>query len=363
MKPSMSPSPSLRITMGRTAAVAAFVGAGFVLGGCPMYGDDRAPYAHCYGDPYGDECMSSATPVACNTGYDCPNGYGCVNRTCTRTDGACSSPGDCASGSVCGGDGRCHAGSCETYGCASGYTCTLAGGALQCIPQSGPVDAGDAGAPPECTVDATCATSDGAGAKCLNGTCVAASDQCTDATQCRGSAQCVDGACTPSCDATHPCPTGYACDSGKGVCTGNPSPCTSSSQCTGGDVCVDSHCVAPCPAAGCGTGLVCTAGGCVPDEKPVFVCDVEGVKDACAQGSICLHHSCYIACASADGGAGADAGSSCSSADKFNVCKSVATSTGSYSVCGSADGLGTECDPTRNKACGGGAVCIDGFCR
>lgn len=372
MKPSMSTSPSMRMrhesarfSLMRAAAVAAFVGAGFVLGGCPMYGhgDDDGPN-RCYGS----NCGPSGTVSSCDTSYDCPNGYSCVNRTCTSNTNTCSAPKDCPSGSVCGADRHCHTGSCSTYGCSTGYDCTLTGGALQCLPHGGPapgVDAGDAGAA-ECSSDSTCSTKLGTGAKCLNGSCVAPADQCTDATQCLGTAQCVNGVCTPSCDATHPCPTGYACDNAKGVCTGNPNPCTSSTQCTGGNVCVDSHCVSPCPTGtktGCLPGLVCTAGGCVPNEKPVFVCNNEGVQDACAQGSICLHHSCYIACANADAGAGADAGSSCKSADKFNVCKSVPTASGSYSVCGSTSNLGTECDPTLNKTCSAGKACIDGFCR
>ena len=99
------------------------------------------------------------------------------------------------------------------------------------------------------------------------------------------------------------------------------------------------------------------SGGCTPDEKPVFTCAKDGAQDACQAGSICLRHSCYIAC---DADAGADA---CKSADTFNVCKAVTTASGSHSVCGSATNLGSECDPTQNKACASPLVCIDGFCR
>ena len=98
-------------------------------------------------------------------------------------------------------------------------------------------------------------------------------------------------------------------------------------------------------------------GGCIPDQKPQFTCSKEGTQDACTAGSICIHHSCYIAC-SVDAGA-----SACKNADKFNICKSVTTGSGSYSVCGSAGNLGTDCDPTQNKNCPGAGVCIDGFCR
>ena len=354
MKPSTSRVSILSLAA-RVTALGAFLGVGAVLAGCPMYSDDNM---HSSGGCYGSGCTS--TPATCDTAYDCPNGYACVNRSCTSTAPSCTATKDCASGSVCGADNRCHTGNCEVWGCATG-TCTLAGGTLQCVTTSTP-DGGtlDAGPAPECSADTTCTSKLGAGAKCLNGSCVPPKDQCNDATQCLGTAQCVDGACTPSCDASHPCPTGYACDSAKGVCTGNPNPCTTSTQCSGGNVCVSGHCVSPC-GNGCATGLVCTAGGCVPDQKPIFVCQTEGVQDACAQSSICLHHSCYIACGGPD--AGADAGNTCKSADKFNVCKSVPTSSGSVSVCGSTSNLGTECDPTQNKACASGKVCIDGFCR
>lgn len=342
----------------RAVAALAFIGAGAALAGCPIYDDSTY-----YSDGYG----SDAGYLGCSTSYDCANGYSCVSHTCSPNSGTCSKPNDCSSGSTCGADGYCHDGTCSTFGCVSGSTCTLVGGQPQCVPDtSSGGDSGvtDSGPAPECTSNSTCVTSLGTGAKCLNGSCVAPANQCSDGTQCAGTSQCVDGTCTPSCDSTHPCPTGYACDAAKGVCTGNSSPCTTTAQCSGGNVCVESHCVAPCSAGSCGAGLVCTAGGCVPDQKPVFVCQNEGAQGAaaatCAAGSICIHHSCYIACSD---DAGADAGTSCKSADKFNVCKPVQTGTGTYSVCGSTTNLGTECDPTQNKSCSGGTSCIDGFCR
>lgn len=112
-----------------------------------------------------------------------------------------------------------------------------------------------------------------------------------------------------------------------------------------------------CATTACAAGLLCIDGGCVPDEKPVFVCATDGVKDACQQGSICLRHSCYIGC---DADAGADA---CKSADNFNVCKEVTTSSGAHSVCGSSTNLGTDCDPTLGKNCASPLICIDGYCR
>jgi hypothetical protein len=214
-----------------------------------------------------------------------------------------------------------------------------------------------------CQSDAECVAKDGAGAKCIDGQCVKPADQCTDGTQCPPGDQCVQGVCTPSCDGTHPCPPGYSCDTMKGVCTGNPSPCGTGMACSSPEVCVEGHCVNPCgPGNACPSGLVCVNGGCIPDQKPVFICAVDGqpgdgTMGKCATGSICLHHACYIAC---DYDAGMTA---CKQTDRFNICKLVTTSSGTYSVCGSSSNLGSECDPTQGKNCTSPAICIDGYCR
>jgi hypothetical protein len=100
------------------------------------------------------------------------------------------------------------------------------------------------------------------------------------------------------------------------------------------------------------------AGGCIPDQKPQFICATEGQQGACAQGSLCLHHNCYIACSGST-----DAGVQCKNTDQFNICKGVVTASGTYNVCGSSNNLGSECDPTIGKNCGVSLICIDGFCR
>lgn len=333
-----------------------------VLGGCPIYPEGRDHRVCLDGDCY--QCpdpyySSSCSGWTCNSGLDCPSGYSCgSDRRCHLGDAptpppsgtTCAKPADCGAGQVCGADNKCHPGDCSSFGCPSSFVCKVSGGVASCVPTGQP------GSSSQCKSDRDCATP--AGAKCLSGSCVAPADQCADATQCSNGAQCVQGSCTPSCSDTKPCPTGYACDATKGVCTNNPTVCTTSSQCSGGNVCVDEHCVAPCGAGGtCAAGLVCIDGGCTPDEKPVFTCNKEGVQDACQPGSVCLRHSCYIGC---DADAGPDA---CKSADTFNVCKAVTTASGSYSVCGSNNNLGTDCDPTQNKTCASPLVCIDGFCK
>jgi hypothetical protein len=44
------------------------------------------------------------------------------------------------------------------------------------------------------------------------------------------------------------------------------------------------------------------------------------------------------------------------------VCKNVTIETGTYSVCGTATTLGSDCDPSQGTACSGGKVCVDGYC-
>ena len=357
-----------------------------VLGGCPIYPDSQGHRVclqsgecfTCPNDYYSGDCYS----YSCSSDYDCPSGtscqyngqYGtCVGGTytpdATAPGNPCSRPSDCAPGSNCGADDQCHAGDCSNTGCPSGYQCKLSGGTLACvplgfIPDAGPSrDASSDGSTPftGCHNDAECAAKT-PGAKCLDGTCVPPADQCFDTTQCPANEQCVQGVCTPGCGPTTPCPTGFTCDSKTNVCSGNGAPCGATADggtCTAGTVCVEDHCVPPCgPNNLCPVGEVCVAGGCIPDQKPQFTCAQEGVVGPpCAAGSVCIHHSCYIACSNVDGG------TTCKAADKFNLCKPVTTSTGTYSVCGSATNLGSECDPTQGKLCTGAGVCIDGFCR
>ncbi|MDB4947163.1 MAG: hypothetical protein JWP97_6697 [Labilithrix sp.] len=333
------------------------------LAGCPIYSDDAHSNRVCVGsDCYScpdDYVSDSCYGYSCYGDSDCPSGYSCgSNSKCQYTGGkpppptggtSCTVPTDCPVGATCGSDNTCHTGDCSTAGCPSAYVCKLTNGSPSCQAASG------GGSTSTCSKDADCSTP---GAKCLSGTCVNAPDQCADGTQCAAGSQCVGGECTPSCSSTKACPTGYTCDEAKGVCTGNPTTCTSSSQCSGGTVCVQQHCVDSCgPGSTCPSGLVCVDGGCTPDEKPVFTCATDGVQDKCQAGSLCLRHSCYISC-------DPQVTDACKSADNFNVCKTVTTSSGDHSVCGSSSNLGTECDPTQGKTCPtAGAVCIDGYCK
>ncbi len=349
------------------------------LFGCPVYSnssDQRFCTAdgQCWDCP-GGNFSSDCVPWQCNSDVDCPAGWTCNLHSCVQSSGGntCTSPSQCPAGQNCGADNQCHAGDCSTTGCPSGYVCKLTNGTPACVLPSttdggtvdtGTPDSGDAGsdAPPftGCTSDSQCASL-GPGAKCLDGMCVAAANQCFDQTQCPNGEVCVQGVCTASCAMGQMCPTGYTCDTTTGVCTGNPNPCNvgdAGMSCPMGLTCVDQHCVSPCgPGNTCPTGEVCVDNGCIPDQLPTFVCNVEGTQDACAVGSICLHHNCYIAC---NPEAGANA---CATADVYNICKAVTTSTGTYDVCGSNSNLGNQCNPTQGQNCTSPLICIDGYCR
>jgi len=255
----------------------------------------------------------------------------------------CGNPDDCAMGETCAPDGTCQPGTCDVVGCIFGYACE----ASQCVP----VD------PSDCGADADCGAL-GPGYLCVSGECTAPADQCSDQTQCPANNKCVDGKCTPACDDNADCDNGYACDTTLGICTVIVEPCAITNDCGSADqVCVDGACVPRSENGMCPPGEAWVENGCIPDQAAQFYCQQDGVQDACAMGSICLHHNCYISCAPPnDNACNALPGS-------FDVCKPVSTMSGDHQVCGSNDNLGSECDPTAGLACASGKICIDGFCK
>jgi hypothetical protein len=327
---------------------------GAVLLGCPVFGGGTSSTGPC---STGNYCPPSSY---CSSDIDCPRGDTCQDNYCVYGSPEASTEASPFDSSGC-------------PVCPSGEICSVVDAALACVPLGdAAVEAGvgpdaDARAPfTGCSTSSECADS-GVGALCLDGTCVPAANQCSDATQCPANDDCVQGACVPTCTGAAPtCPTGYSCDVANGVCTGNPTPCGGADggmSCTGGTTCVEQHCVPTCAGgdAACGTGLVCVDYGCIPDQEPVFTCNTDGQTGDgktgdCDVGSICLHHSCYISC-------DPEASTSCMKADMFPLCKAVTTSGGTYYVCGSNANLGNQCDPTRNLNCTGSDVCIDGYCR
>ncbi len=357
------------------------LGVGAILAGCPIYPAQQEYQVcagnACYSCP--DPSYSSAcTAWPCQSDSDCSAGYVCDPGSAT-----------CVAGS--GDDGGTEGGTtadCSTTGCPSGQICKLSNGVAQCVTQGGGDDASagtdastgtDSGVTPDaatgtdaseagavtgpCNSDTDCG---GNGERCINGQCTVKGQLCSDGSQCiaAGSA-CVDGVCESRCSSSSPCPTGFQCDLNRGVCNVNPGPCAGSgtSTCQGGTTCVDTFCVPPCTAtdAGptCPTGQVCVSGGCIPNQQASFDCANDGqsgqLATTCGSGEICIHHDCVASCA-------AEGGSTCSSTSASSVCKNVTIETGTYSVCGTATTLGSDCDPSQGTACSGGKVCVDGYC-
>lgn len=368
--------------MHRTLLTAAALPFLLSLAGCPIYGPEdpnacldcgeggqtSAPECTKPGDCAANETCGA--DLACHPGscefWGCASGYQCVveasGASCqpSGTSGQgggggggggepqpvwCGHPGDCGALETCGPDGTCQAGDCSSTGCVFGFVCAASGEGVACLPQN----------PAACGTDADCALLDGPYA-CVSGLCTHASDQCFDQTQCPSGSVCADGKCTPACSASSSCPSAYQCDTSAGICAEPTEPCSITNDCGSADeVCVDGACVPRAVSGSCPTGYVWVQNGCIPNQSALFTCQVDGTQDACASGSICLNHSCFISCEAPNEGA-------CSSLAQFDQCKPVSSSSGEHAVCGSSTNLGGECGPA-GPDCGAGLVCIDGYCR
>jgi hypothetical protein len=263
----------------------------------------------------------------------------------TPTAVYCGNPKDCASGETCAPDGICKAGDCNANGCIYGFPCDAGTGT--CV-RAEPNGCGDRA---DCTPL-------GVEYACSGAHCTAPADLCTDASQCSAPGDhCVEGICTLSCTSNSDCRDGFGCDTTLGVCTKVSKSCTITNDCGGPQtVCVASACVPRSARGVCSNpGDIWVNNGCIPAQKPAFVCASEGQEDVCALGSICLHHSCYISCDAPNPNA-------CSAQTVTNVCKPVTTASGTHNVCGTNQNLGNQCDPTANLPCQSG-VCVDGFCK
>jgi hypothetical protein len=232
-----------------------------------------------------------------------------------------------------------------TNGCIFGYMCG-SNGTCQ-------------GAPNACDKDGDCM----AGYVCVagpkgGGLCTQPSDQCFDQSQCDAGDKCVAGKCTKACTSNANCRDGYACDTTLGICDKPVQSCTVTNDCGGPDVvCVGGACVPRAKNGSCSNpGYVWTENGCIPNQAPTFTCVMDGVQDACAVGSICLHHSCWISCDMPNQNV-------CTNQPTLNTCKPVADGSSTFNVCGTSTNLGGQCDPTAGMMCTGGKVCIDGFCK
>lgn len=254
----------------------------------------------------------------------------------------CGNPGDCDAGLTCGEDGTCQPGSCEDVPCIEGYVCGERG---TCEHQNAAA----------CGDDDEC---DGAsGALCVGGTCTAPEDLCFDRAQCPDGSSCADGKCIPSCADDEGCPDSFLCDEDRGICSLPAEPCAISDECGSTDrVCVAGACVPRSDGATCALGDVWVDNGCLPEQRVTFTCTVDGTQAECSAGLLCVHGACFVSCDPPDQDA-------CAAIPGFEQCKTVDTAADTYAVCGSADNLGGECDPTLEVECDVGLVCVDGTCR
>jgi hypothetical protein len=249
----------------------------------------------------------------------------------------CGHPADCPPDATCAADGTCRLGGCTATPCIFGYTCV----ADACTPIA-------AGA---CDRDSDCA----AGA-CIDGVCTPRSELCFDASQCAAGDRCAAGKCTPGCASSAACGGGYGCDLALGLCTVPLRTCTITNDCGGASsVCVAGACVPRSFGASCPSDAIWIENGCVPVQGFPTTCVTTGIQDACAPGSICIHHSCFVTCDPASG-------SACASEPVLNQCKPVTVDGTTFDVCGTPLTLGSECSPPDGVPCSGGGVCIDGFC-
>lgn len=297
-------------------------------------------------------------------GTGCVSGYECVEsaasgHVCMPADDAglpdggddsgsrdprrCGSPSDCATSETCGADGICHEGHCGTHPCINGFVCTTTSSGPTCV----------RGNPAACGADDDCA--DGA---CVDGLCTAASFLCSDRSQCPSGKSCVDGLCIGRCTTNANCAQGFACHPELGVCTERFIACEATADCEDPSrVCVQSACVPRCgQGAACATGFVCVDNGCVPKAGMAIECDIDGERDVCAEGRICLRHHCYLSCEAPNEGA-------CDAELVSTVCKALTTASGTHSVCGSPQSLGDQCDVSKGHRCDPGRICVDGYCR
>jgi hypothetical protein len=343
-----------------------------VLAGCPIFEDSREDDSSPSTDipPSTDSCSATSDcgnnetcgkDNRCHPGdcsfSGCSDGFTCVVDAAAQTASCkpssqvsqpvyCGNPKDCLGDSQnCASEGICKTGSCSVTGCIHGYTCGASGTCTRTNPAG-------------CAVDTDCAGA-GAGFTCVSGICTQPSDLCFDQTQCAAGDKCVAGKCTPACPTSASAcsaASGYACDANL-VCLKPIKSCKITNDCGGAkSVCVAGACVPRSAGAVCATaGTVWVDNGCIPDQKGSFTCGADGTQDVCLQGSLCLHHSCYISCKTDE--------TVCTSQPALNQCKSVTTTSGDHKVCGSKENLGNECDPTAAKACSVGNICIDGFCK
>jgi hypothetical protein len=306
----------------------------------------------------GSASTSTSAGGATSTGGSASTSTGAGGSTSASTGAGgssstpvyCGHPADCSTSQICASDGTCQAGPCSaTNACIYGYTCQADGTCASSTPNACDSDS-------SCTSGSLCV----AGSNGKGGVCTTPSNQCFDQSQCGVNEKCADGKCTLGCSSSTDCRDGYTCDTTSGVCSVVAKACTVTNDCgSATQVCVGGACVPRSTGGTCANpGDVWDENGCIPNQAGSFTCVNDGTQDACAMGSICLHHDCWISCDSPNQNA-------CASQPALDTCKPVADGSSTYNVCGTSTNLGSQCGAgsNGNQSCTGGTVCIDGFCK
>ncbi|MBN2498724.1 MAG: hypothetical protein JXR96_29305 [Deltaproteobacteria bacterium] len=133
----------------------------------------------------------------------------------------------------------------------------------------------------ECTYDTDCPGLQ----TCIDGQCVAVSNDCPDR-DCPDGFVCLDDNCIEAACISIDCPEGSAC--ADGACY--PEDCSTRS-CPGyGELCIDGYCLpASCVDVQCPEGERCASGACYPIDCESEACP--GYGEVCVQGQ-CVERSC-----------------------------------------------------------------------
>lgn len=244
-----------------------------LLGGCPVYGPDRAP---------------RDVPATCHTDADCPSDAFCdpsASHCITYDFGTCLTDGDCPVGSYCDrSDGGCYipaVAECRLDGdCASGFECDFRD---TCRPA---VDG-------NCLDDADCE----ANRLCIENLCTPVDQTCQFDFQCAAGFSCANNRCRLLCGPSTQCPTGTRCQ--DALCQPKTGECVDSSDCPDLTTnCVEGICLRRCEAGCdpqteiCGPESFCRPRTSPDPNAPAPFCRTDEDCD----GTLCVEGVCRTAC-------------------------------------------------------------------
>jgi hypothetical protein len=188
---------------------------------------------------FGNVCQANVCQPGCRENGDCPLGQPCFEGTCDRTPGACNEPSYCEFGQLCDLTSR----QCVNHP-ARDQLCSACGPTSLSCPEDCLIDSSVA--PTPCTNNTECERGTCEGRPCFsNNDCAGGGNTCV------GAGIFTPGTCSnrtcqaffcgaSGCDASNPCPRGYACNSlvtvGEERCTigSGSTECGAPRSCLGG---------------------------------------------------------------------------------------------------------------------------------